>query len=63
MLVLTRKVGQSLMIGDDVEIVFFGINGNQIKVGINAPADIKVHRFEIYEKIQEQKKKEITVEK
>jgi len=55
MLILTRRVGESLIIGDDVEVTVLGIKGNQVRIGINAPKDISVHRQEIYEKIKEEK--------
>ena len=51
MLILTRRVGEALMIGDDTKIVVLGVKGSQIRLGINAPKDVKVHREEIYEKI------------
>lgn len=56
MLVLSRKIGTSIMIGDDIEITVVGITGGQVKFGINAPKEIPVHRDEIYERIQNQKK-------
>lgn len=52
MLILTRKVGESLLIGDNVEITVLNIRGNQVKLGVNAPKDISVHRQEIYQKIK-----------
>ena len=52
MLVLTRKVGQSIRIGSDVEIMILGQNGNQVRVGISAPIHIPVHREEVYARIQ-----------
>ena len=52
MLILTRKVNESLRVGDDVTITVLGIKGGQIRIGINAPRDIEVHRQEVYEKIQ-----------
>lgn len=52
MLILTRRVGESLIIGDDIEIVVLGTKGNQTRLGINAPANVSVHRQEIYEKIK-----------
>ena len=52
MLILTRRVGEALMIGDQTKIVFVGVKGSQIRLGINAPKDVMVHREEIYEKIQ-----------
>ncbi len=54
MLILTRRVGEALMVGDDTKIVVLGVKGSQIRLGINAPKDIKVHREEIYEKISEE---------
>jgi carbon storage regulator len=55
MLILTRKLGQALIIGDETNITVLGINGNQVRFGINAPVSISVHREEIYLKIQEEK--------
>ena len=52
MLILTRKIGESLIIGDDVEITVLSIRGNQVKLGVNAPKEIAVHRQEIYERIK-----------
>ncbi len=52
MLILTRKVNETLMVGDDVSVTVLGIKGGQIRIGINAPRDIAVHRQEIYEKIK-----------
>ena len=52
MLILTRKVGESIMIGDSVEVKVLGLRAGQIKIGIEAPKDLKVHREEIYERIQ-----------
>jgi len=51
-LILTRKVGESIMIGDSVEVKVLGLRAGQIKIGIEAPKDLKVHREEIYERIQ-----------
>ena len=51
MLILTRRVGEALMVGDDTKIVVLGVKGSQIRLGLNAPKDVKVHREEIYEKI------------
>ena len=51
MLILTRRVGEALMVGDDTKIVVLGVKGSQTRLGINAPKDVKVHREEIYEKI------------
>ncbi|MBI4356704.1 MAG: carbon storage regulator CsrA [Gammaproteobacteria bacterium] len=55
MLILTRRVGETLMIGDNVSITVLGIKGNQVRIGINAPRDVAVHREEIYQKIQKEK--------
>ncbi len=54
MLVLTRKKNQSIIVGDDVEIVVVDIKGDQIKLGVNAPKSIAVHRKEVYEEIQKE---------
>ena len=52
MLILTRKVGERLMIGDDISVTVLSVKGNQVRVGVQAPADIAVHREEIYNRIQ-----------
>lgn len=54
MLVLTRKVNQSIMIGDQVEVVVLEVRGEQVRLGIRAPKEVSVHRKEIYEQIQEE---------
>ena len=51
MLILTRRVGEALMVGDDTKIVVLGVKGSQIRLGIDAPKDIVVHREEIFDKI------------
>ncbi len=53
MLILTRRVGESLMVGDDITITVLGVKGNQVRIGVNAPKDVAVHREEIYNRIQE----------
>lgn len=57
MLILTRRIGETLMIGDDVTITVLGIKGHQVRLGINAPKDVSVHREEIYQRIQQEKHK------
>lgn len=52
MLILTRRIGEALMVGNDVAITVLGVKGNQVRLGIDAPKDVAVHREEIFQKIQ-----------
>ena len=58
MLILTRRVGETLMIGNDVTVTVLGVKGNQVRVGINAPKNVAVHREEIYERIKREQQGE-----
>jgi carbon storage regulator len=56
MLILTRRVGETIMIGDDVKVTVLGVKGNQVRVGIDAPKEVAVHREEIYDRIKNEER-------
>ncbi|MCR4321572.1 MAG: carbon storage regulator CsrA [Candidatus Brocadiaceae bacterium] len=63
MLILTRRLGESITIGNEIKVILLECQGKQVKLGITAPATVKVHREEIYEKIQEENQKAATASK
>lgn len=60
MLILTRRVGETLMVGDEVSVTVLGVKGNQVRIGVNAPKEVSVHREEIYQRIQREKIDKLT---
>jgi carbon storage regulator len=56
MLILTRRVGETVMIGEEVTVTVLGVKGNQVRIGVNAPRDVAVHREEIFERIKREEK-------
>ena len=60
MLILTRRVGETLVIGDDVNVTVLGVRGNQVRLGVNAPKEVAVHREEIYQRIQKENDSDIS---
>ena len=62
MLILTRRVGESVVIGDDVSVTILGVKGNQVRIGVTAPMDVSVHRQEIYERIKKEEAGELPPE-
>jgi carbon storage regulator len=61
MLILTRRVGETVMIGNEVTVTVLGVKGNQVRIGVNAPKDVAVHREEIYERIKREQDQDASV--
>ena len=59
MLILTRRINESLRVGDDVTVTVVAVKGNQVRIGINAPKDVEVHREEIYDRVQAEKTQQL----
>jgi carbon storage regulator CsrA len=57
MLILTRRIGETLMVGDEVTVTVLDVKGNQVRIGVNAPKSVAVHREEIYQRVQDEKLK------
>lgn len=55
MLILTRRIAEALKIGDEIDVIILGVKGNQVRIGVNAPSKVAVHREEIYLRIQEER--------
>ena len=55
MLILTRRVGEKLMIGDDISVTILGVKGNQVRIGVHAPCDVEIHREEIYARVRKER--------
>jgi carbon storage regulator len=62
MLILTRRVGETLMIGNDVSVTVLGVKGNQVRIGVNAPKEVAVHREEIFQRIQAEEGEDVKPE-
>jgi carbon storage regulator len=63
MLILTRRVGETLVVGDNVTVTVLGVKGNQVRIGVNAPRDVSVHREEIYQRIRKEKDNSMATDK